>query len=115
MSVADPFRRRDGSAPRGHLALMSRPFVFPYLAQFVAATAGHRMTAAAHAVAAEIALRHDLVVAEQRRLVVAEARPDRTPCGGAAWAILLTMVIWRIYPFLPARRSHSSIPGGHHR
>jgi uncharacterized membrane protein YccC len=25
--------------------------------------------------------------------------------GGALWAILLTMVIWRIYPFLPARRA----------
>ena len=25
--------------------------------------------------------------------------------GGAAWAILLTMAIWRIYPFLPARRA----------
>jgi uncharacterized membrane protein YccC len=25
--------------------------------------------------------------------------------GGAAWAILLTMVIWRIYPFLPVRRA----------
>ncbi|MGD0109409.1 MAG: FUSC family protein [Rhodopila sp.] len=25
--------------------------------------------------------------------------------GGAVWAILLTMVIWRIYPFLPARRA----------
>lgn len=25
--------------------------------------------------------------------------------GGALWAILLTMVLWRIYPFLPARRA----------
>ncbi|HET6307307.1 MAG TPA: FUSC family protein, partial [Rhodopila sp.] len=25
--------------------------------------------------------------------------------GGALWAILLTMVIWRVYPFLPARRA----------
>ncbi|PPQ40184.1 FUSC family protein [Rhodopila globiformis] len=25
--------------------------------------------------------------------------------GGALWATLLTMVIWRIYPFLPARRA----------
>ena len=25
--------------------------------------------------------------------------------GGALWAILLTLVIWRIYPFLPARRA----------
>jgi uncharacterized membrane protein YccC len=25
--------------------------------------------------------------------------------GGALWAILLTMVIWRIHPFLPARRA----------
>jgi len=25
--------------------------------------------------------------------------------GGAVWSILLTMVIWRIYPFLPARRA----------
>jgi uncharacterized membrane protein YccC len=25
--------------------------------------------------------------------------------AGAVWAILLTMVIWRIYPFLPARRA----------
>jgi len=25
--------------------------------------------------------------------------------GGALWAVLLTMVIWRIYPFLPARRA----------
>ncbi len=25
--------------------------------------------------------------------------------GGAVWAILLTLVIWRIYPFLPARRA----------
>jgi uncharacterized membrane protein YccC len=25
--------------------------------------------------------------------------------GGALWAIILTMVIWRIYPFLPARRA----------
>jgi uncharacterized membrane protein YccC len=25
--------------------------------------------------------------------------------GGSLWAILLTMVIWRIYPFLPARRA----------
>ncbi len=25
--------------------------------------------------------------------------------GGGLWAILLTMVIWRIYPFLPARRA----------
>lgn len=25
--------------------------------------------------------------------------------GGAVWAILLTMVLWRIYPFLPARRA----------
>ena len=25
--------------------------------------------------------------------------------AGALWAILLTMVIWRIYPFLPARRA----------
>ena len=25
--------------------------------------------------------------------------------GGSVWAILLTMVIWRIYPFLPARRA----------
>jgi voltage-gated potassium channel len=31
---------------------MSRPFVFPYLVQFVAATVGHRRTAAAHAVVA---------------------------------------------------------------
>ena len=25
--------------------------------------------------------------------------------GGSLWAIMLTMVIWRIYPFLPARRA----------
>lgn len=25
--------------------------------------------------------------------------------GGALWAILLTLVLWRIYPFLPARRA----------
>jgi hypothetical protein len=25
--------------------------------------------------------------------------------GGALWAILLTMVLWRVYPFLPARRA----------
>jgi uncharacterized membrane protein YccC len=25
--------------------------------------------------------------------------------GGALWAILLTLVIWRVYPFLPARRA----------
>lgn len=25
--------------------------------------------------------------------------------GGATWSILLTLVIWRIYPFLPARRA----------
>lgn len=29
--------------------------------------------------------------------------------GGAAWAILLTMVIWRIYPFLPARRAVAEV------
>jgi len=29
--------------------------------------------------------------------------------GGALWAILLTMVIWRIYPFLPARREVAEV------
>jgi uncharacterized membrane protein YccC len=29
--------------------------------------------------------------------------------GGAAWATLLTMVIWRIHPFLPARRAVAEV------
>jgi voltage-gated potassium channel len=42
----------DGPAPRGQFVQMSRPFYFPYLAQFVAAAAGRRMTLVAYAVVA---------------------------------------------------------------
>jgi voltage-gated potassium channel len=42
----------DGQAPRGHFARMSKPFSFPYLAQFAAATAGRGMTVATYAVVA---------------------------------------------------------------
>jgi len=42
----------DGPARCGQFAHMSRPFIFPYLAQFAAATAGRRMTAASYVVVA---------------------------------------------------------------
>jgi voltage-gated potassium channel len=42
----------DGPAPRGHLAHMSRPFIFPYLAQMVAVAAGRRMAVASYLIVA---------------------------------------------------------------
>jgi voltage-gated potassium channel len=42
----------DGIPPRGHFALMSRPFAFPYLAQLAAAMSGRRMAAASYGVVA---------------------------------------------------------------
>ena len=30
-------------------------------------------------------------------------------CAGAAWAAFLTLVIWRVYPYAPARRSLANI------
>jgi voltage-gated potassium channel len=45
-------RRVDGPAPRGHLARMARPFVFPYLAQLAALAAGRRRAAASYVIVA---------------------------------------------------------------
>jgi voltage-gated potassium channel len=42
----------DGPAPHGHFALMSRPFIFPYLAQLAANMSGRRMTAVSYLVVA---------------------------------------------------------------
>jgi voltage-gated potassium channel len=42
----------DGPAPHGHFALMSRPFIFPYLAQLAATMSGRRMTAVSYLIVA---------------------------------------------------------------
>jgi voltage-gated potassium channel len=42
----------DGLAPHGHLALMSRPFIFPYLAHLAANMSGRRMTAVSYLIVA---------------------------------------------------------------
>src|SRR5258708_30715406 len=42
----------DGPATHGHLALMSRPFIFPYLAQLAANMSGRRMIAVSYLIVA---------------------------------------------------------------
>src|SRR3954466_15655665 len=46
--AALPQRVVDAPASRGHLARMSRPFIFPYLAQFAANMSGRRLTPGSH-------------------------------------------------------------------